>query len=154
MTDGENTNQYDVRQPYKSGFSPIFYHATDDRYSVHVASRDDSEDYWISIGEPNEFNGYWSDEPYSNGGEESVALGWPYLWASYTGRYIADRYLQVPANQSGDWDLYNRIRSNGDELYAGRTQATTTCGPSATPPMHRTSSSSPSASRRPRAARP
>jgi hypothetical protein len=22
----------------------------------------------------------------------------------------------------GDWDLYNRIRSNGDELYAGRTQ--------------------------------
>jgi hypothetical protein len=123
MTDGENTNQYDVRQPYKSGFSPIFYHATDDRYSVHVASRDDSEDYWISIGEPNEFNGYWSDEPYSNGGEESVALSWPYLWASYTGRYIADRYLQVPANQSGDWDLYNRIRSNGDELYAGRTQA-------------------------------
>jgi hypothetical protein len=122
MTDGENTNQYDVRQPYKSGFSPIFYHATDDRYSVHVASRDDSEDYWISIGQPNEFNGYWSDEPYSNGGEESVALGWPYLWASYTGRYIADRYLQVPANQSGDWDLYNRIRSNGDELYAGRTQ--------------------------------
>jgi hypothetical protein len=45
MTDGENTNQYDIRQPYKSGFSPIFYHADDDRYSVHVASRDDDRGF-------------------------------------------------------------------------------------------------------------
>jgi hypothetical protein len=55
--------------------------------------------------------------------------------------------LQVPAAQAGNWDLYNAIRSNGDELYAGRTQATTTCAPSATRPTHRTSSSSPSASK-------
>jgi hypothetical protein len=123
MTDGENTNQYDVRQPYKRGFSSIYYHATDDRYSVHVASRDDSEDFWISNGQPDEFNGYWSDEPYSNGGEESVALSWPYLWANYTGRYIADRYLNVPAYQSGDWGLYNNIRDNGDHQYAGTNAA-------------------------------
>jgi hypothetical protein len=37
MTDGENTNQYDVRQPYKRGFSTIHYHVDDDRYSVYVA---------------------------------------------------------------------------------------------------------------------
>jgi hypothetical protein len=75
MTDGENTNQYDIRQPYKSGFSPIFYHADDDRYSVQVASRDDDEDFWISNGEPDEWSGYWSDEPYK--GDESIALSWP-----------------------------------------------------------------------------
>jgi len=121
MTDGENTNQYDIRQPYKSGFSPVFYHSDDDRYSVHVASRDDHEDYWISNGEPDEWNGYWSDEPYM--GDESLALSWTYLWANYTGRYIAQRYLMVPADQSGDTFLYNRIYNNGDELYAGRTQA-------------------------------
>jgi hypothetical protein len=45
MTDGENTNQYDIRQPYKSGFSPIFYHADDDRYSVHVPSREDDRGF-------------------------------------------------------------------------------------------------------------
>jgi hypothetical protein len=121
MTDGENTNQYDIRQPYKSGFSPIFYHADDDRYSVQVASRDDDEDFWISNGEPDEWSGYWSDEPYK--GDESIALSWPYLWANYTGRYIAERYLTIPAQQSGDWGLRNQIHSNGDELYAGRTQA-------------------------------
>jgi hypothetical protein len=121
MTDGENTNQYDIRQPYKSGFSPIFYHADDDRYSVQVASRDDDEDFWISNGEPDEWSGYWSDEPYM--GDESIALSWPYLWANYTGRYISERYLTIPAQQSGDWGLRNQIHSNGDELYAGRTQA-------------------------------
>jgi hypothetical protein len=121
MTDGENTNQYDIRQPYKSGFSPIFYHADDDRYSVQVASRDDDEDFWISNGEPDEWSGYWSDEPYK--GDESIALSWPYLWANYTGRYISERYLTIPAQQSGDWGLRNQIHSNGDELYAGRTQA-------------------------------
>jgi hypothetical protein len=120
MTDGENTNQYDIRQPYKSGFSPVFYHADDDRYSVHVASREDDEDYWISNGEPDEYNGYWSDEPYM--ADESLALSWTYLWANYTGRYIAERYLEVPAVQSGDTFLFDRINSNGDELYAGRTQ--------------------------------
>ncbi len=117
MTDGSNTNQYDIRQPYKSGFSPIYYHADDDRYSVYVASRDE---FWISNGLPNEVNGYWSTEAY--GGGDSVALSWPYLWATYTGRYIANQYLQVPADQAADYALYNTIANNGDELYAGRTQ--------------------------------
>jgi len=121
MTDGENTNQYDVRQPYKRGFSPVHYHADDDRYSVFVAGRDDDEDYWISNGEPDEWSGYWSDEPYK--GDESLALSWPYLWANYTGRYIANQYLYIPANQAGNWGLHNAIANNGDELYAGRTQA-------------------------------
>jgi hypothetical protein len=123
MTDGENTNQYDVRQPYKRGFSTIYYHADDDRYSVHVPSRPDNQDFWISNGEPDQWSGYWSAEAYSNGGVDSVALSWPYLWANYTGRYIADRYLYIPAQQSGNNSLYNAIRNNGDELYAGRTQA-------------------------------
>lgn len=118
MTDGENTNQYDVRQAYKRGASPIFYHADDNRYSVFVASRNQ---YWISNGAPDQWSGYWSSTPYD--GNDSVALSWPHLWANYTGRYIAQRFLNIPAQQSGDWALYNQIYSNGDQLYAGRTQA-------------------------------
>jgi hypothetical protein len=118
MTDGENTRQYDVLQPFKRGFSPIHYHTDDDRYSVYVASRDE---YWISYGDPDEYSGYFDDEPY--GGDESMALSWPYLWANYTGHYIADRYLAVPAYFSGDDSLFNAIRYNADELYAGRTEA-------------------------------
>jgi hypothetical protein len=123
MTDGENTNQYDVRQPYKSGFSPIFYHATDDRYSVHVASRDDSEDYWISIGEAERIQrllvGRTLQQRRRGVGGAELALSLGLLHRPLHRRPLP----QVPANQSGDWNLYNRIRSNGDELYAGRTQA-------------------------------
>ena len=120
MTDGENTNQYDLRAPYKSGPSVIYYHAEDDRYSIWVASRGE---FWIPADEPDEYGGWWSEEPYE--AEESVALSWPYLWSTYTGRYIAERYLEVPAYHSGDWQLWNRIRYNADYLYAGRTAADT-----------------------------
>lgn len=120
MTDGENTNQYDLRANYKSGPSPVFYHAEDDRYSVYVASRNE---YWISSGEPDEYSGYWADEPWD--GEESTSLSWVYLWANYTGRYIAEEYLRVPAYQSDDWSLFNSIRNNGDYRFAGRSDADT-----------------------------
>ncbi|AHM04164.1 hypothetical protein roselon_01798 [Roseibacterium elongatum DSM 19469] len=118
MTDGENTNQYDLRSPYKSGNSPIFYHADHDRYSVYVASRDQ---YWVSRYDPDDYSGWWSDEPYD--GDESVALSWTYLWANYTARYIADRYLKVPAHYSGNWSVYNGVRYDADYQYAGRSAA-------------------------------
>jgi Flp pilus assembly protein TadG len=118
MTDGENTRQYDVRQPFKRGSSPIYYHQDHDRYSVYVASRGE---YWISYYDPDDYSGYWDDEPYR--GNESSALSWPYLWANYTGHYIADRYLAVPAYFSGDDSLFDAIRYNGQELYAGRSEA-------------------------------
>jgi len=118
MTDGENTNQYDLRDPYKSGSSPIYYHSDHDRYSVYVPSRDQ---FWVSRYDPDDYNGWWSDEPYRNA--ESVALSWTYLWANYTGRYIADRYLRVPAYMSGNWSAYNGVRYDADYMYAGRSAA-------------------------------
>ncbi|MBY6202215.1 hypothetical protein KUV65_12630 [Maritalea mobilis] len=118
MTDGENTNQYDLRDPYKSGGSPIYYHSDHDRYSVYVPSRDQ---FWVSRYDPDDYDGWWSDEPY--GGEDSVALSWTYLWANYTGRYIADRYLRVPAYMSGNWSVYNGVRYDADYMYAGRSAA-------------------------------
>ena len=123
MTDGDNTNQYDIREPYKSGLSPIFYHVDDDRYSTWVASQ---EQFWISSDEPDDYSGWWDDEPWQ--GDESLALSWTYLWANYTARYTAEVYLRVPAWQSGDWTLFNSIRSDGDYMYAGRTQADTNLG--------------------------
>lgn len=118
MTDGENTNQYDIVQAYKSGNSPIYYHAGDNRYSIWWADRGQ---YWIPSGSPTSYSGYWSNSPYRT--TESVALSWPYLWGEYTARYIAETYLRVPANQSGQWNFYNSIRYYSSELYAGESTA-------------------------------
>lgn len=118
MTDGENTRQYDLRAAYKSGPSPIYYHADDGRYSVYVAGRDQ---YWVSTYGPDDYHGWWSPAPYR--GAESQPLSWPYLWGRYTGRYIAERYLRVPAYMSGDWSAYSGVRYHADHQYAGRTEA-------------------------------
>jgi hypothetical protein len=113
MTDGENTQQWDVRQPYKRGPSPIFFNESANRYSIFVPSRNQ---YWIPNSTPNTYSGTWSAEPF--GGTASTALSWPHLWATYTGRYIAEHFLTVPSHFSGDWALYNQIRTNGDQIYA------------------------------------
>lgn len=127
MTDGENTEQWDIRQPFKRGSSPIYYHAEDNRYSVYVESRDQ---YWVWSISPSHYSGTFRDEPY--GGDESEALSWPHLWANYTGNYIAEYFLRHPAYASGDWSLYTAIEQsswnprndyNGQELYAGRSEA-------------------------------
>jgi hypothetical protein len=120
MTDGANTDQYDLRQPYKRGPSPIFYHVDDDQYSVYWADRGQ---YWIHNDDPDEWSGYWSDDPYM--GDESVALSWPYLWSQYTARYIAEYFLRVPADRSDQRGFYNAIRNNSSERYAARSEGDT-----------------------------
>jgi len=123
MTDGENTDQYDVAQAYKRGPSMIHYHADHDRWSVWWADRGESGAYWISYGEPDDWSGYWSSQPYR--GNESEAVAWPWLWANYTGRFIAEEWLRVPAGMSNRWRVYNQIRYSSTELYANGSAADT-----------------------------
>jgi hypothetical protein len=88
-----------------------------------VASRDDSEDFWISIGEPDEWStatGRMSPTATAGGvGRSELALSLGELHRPLHRRPLPPSRPTSP----GDWNLYNRIRSNGDELYAGRTQA-------------------------------
>lgn len=121
MTDGENTDQYDVAQPFKRGDSMIYYNEDADRWSVWWADYGSNGAYWVPRYDPDDWSGYWSSDPY--GGSGSVAVSWPWLWARYTGRFIAEEWLRVPADMSGRWDTWYDIRYSSTELYANGAQA-------------------------------
>ncbi len=118
MTDGENTRQYDVRPQYRSGPSNVYYHAGNDRYSVWYPGVNS----WFVFYQNTWENGYWASGPY--GGNDSVALTWQYLWATYTENSIAERFFDEPSDRSGNSTYYNQIRS-AIEQYGDQNSADT-----------------------------
>jgi len=116
MTDGENTYQYDLLQPYKRGESIIYHHAADDRWSIWWEDRGSAGQFWIPDGAPYHYSGTWSDTPYR--GAESQPLDWTWLWANYTARFISEEWLRVPAYMSGQWNTFNHLRYASTETYA------------------------------------
>ena len=69
MTDGQNTSQYMLNPSLRSGDSPVYYNAEEDKYSVYQASgnghnsNSDESYYW-----PHDDS--WNDHPYGNGSEQ------------------------------------------------------------------------------------
>ncbi len=155
MTDGENTNQYDLRDPYRTGYAPIFRHEgaltadpDDDIYSVWW---EDRGQFWIPTGDPREPNGSWSASPHGGFGDYGLSstdwygagydmydrlaeytfdatntgnlLPWTELWATYTAEYIAEEWLESPAEASGQWDYHNDVATNASYRFAARTEA-------------------------------
>ncbi|RMA43862.1 Tad domain-containing protein [Rhodophyticola porphyridii] len=125
MTDGENTNQYDVVQEFKRGPSTILYHEEDDRWSMYMP---ETGVYWIPDRDYDDDDGRYSLQPYNDGnpsdGHESVALPWPYFWARWSARMMAGEfYWHGSRGYYGDWDYYRDLRYNSIELYAGANQA-------------------------------
>ncbi|QBY00973.1 hypothetical protein E2K80_09730 [Rhodophyticola sp. CCM32] len=118
MTDGENTNQYDVVQQYKRGPSTVYYHEEDERWSMYIP---DEDIFWIPNNNYNDRNGTFSDEPYR--GNESVAIPWPYIWANYSARTFAGHFYYQAARRLGDYDYYYDLRYDSTELYAGANSA-------------------------------
>ncbi|GAB5448194.1 pilus assembly protein TadG-related protein [Gymnodinialimonas sp.] len=91
MTDGDNTEQLDLRdvyddegryRGYRMGYTPVFRHAgsngvlsngyissdrwrfDDDRFSIWWEDRGTNGQFWIPTGDPRSSNGYWSNAPY------------------------------------------------------------------------------------------
>lgn len=66
MTDGQNTSQYLLNPSMRSGDSPVYYNAEEDKYSVYQSSgnannsNSDESYYWPHVDE-------WFDHPYGNG---------------------------------------------------------------------------------------
>lgn len=66
MTDGQNTDQYLLNPSMRSGNSPVYYNAEEDKYSVYQSSgnsntsNSDESFYWPHLNE-------WFDHPYGNG---------------------------------------------------------------------------------------
>ncbi len=120
MTDGENTNQYDVIQTMKSGESPMY---------------EDPDNGDISVWLPSYGLYYWFDDrsyrnvPDGGSNNNAEAIPWVDHWASYSARMIAGEYYG-DYNSSGRWfrlddDYYEEIRYDSIELYAGQNEADT-----------------------------
>ena len=126
MTDGENTEQWDVRDEYRTGGAEIWHHAADDRWSIWYPA---AGQYWIPYPRANDsttFNnpyGYWSSAPYDDGnafdGHESVEMSWPWMWANFTEYAIARAFYYYPAYWTGNYDYYNDVRTEGLVLFSG-----------------------------------
>lgn len=153
MTDGENTNQYDLRDVYDSdgryvgyrvGYAPIFYDIDDDQYSVWWEAQGQ---FWIPTGDPRDANGYWQNTPYggwtqygittaeftadrANAFDPTEAAGgtvllWADLWADYTAEWISEEWFEEPARASGNWTFHDAVASNSSYQFAGTTAADT-----------------------------
>lgn len=153
MTDGDNTNQYDLRDVwddqgryvgYRTGYAPIFYHDDDDQYSVWYEAQGQ---FWRPSGDPRDAGGSWHSSPYggwdiygmtsaeftaerANAYNPALAsdgevLLWADLWATYTAEYIAEEWFEEPARANGDWEFHDDVADDVSYLYAGGTQADT-----------------------------
>ena len=91
MTDGQNTNQYDLKDEFKTGDSNIWWHEDDDRYSVYTPTWND---YWYPHSRS------YHDSPYG-GTSESRRLTHAELFARFSERYIANYFFRTP-------DYYNQ----------------------------------------------
>ncbi len=110
MTDGANTNQYDVVQDRKSGGSGVFEDPDTGRTSAYLPNYDLY--YW-------HHDDSYSNEPY--GGSDAVEFSWPELWGTYSARMLAGEFYYY----AGDWDYYQDVRYDSIELYAGANAADT-----------------------------
>lgn len=153
MTDGDNTNQYDLRDRwddsgryigFREGYAPIFLNSTNNQYSVWW---EDQGQFWIPAGDPRDASGSWQSQPdggwsiygmtsaeftadRANAFDSTAAstgsvLLWADLWATYTAEYIAEEWFEEPARASDDWDFHDDVAGDASYLYAGGTQADT-----------------------------
>ena len=83
MTDGQNTSQYYVKSPHRTGMSDVWYNASNRRYSTINNS---TGNFW--------WDGYsgWGNTP--NGGSDSVQLSNGELWARSTIKYVYYRLFR------------------------------------------------------------
>ena len=87
MTDGDNTNQYDLKPEFKTGMSNVWYHDAHDRYSVYTPSWND---YWY----PHDSRNY-HNSPY-RGSSESRRLSNAELFARFSERHLAEYLFETP----------------------------------------------------------
>ncbi len=119
MTDGENTTQYDIDEPLKSGMSNVWFDLDDPDQAVWDV---DSDEFSIQYrGEHTEFD-YWDDRFYWNRYSSSSR------WRSYPNGY-SSQWEYVQARQAGEEYIFPKgvgptyddivKRATWQELYAG-----------------------------------
>jgi hypothetical protein len=112
MTDGQNTTEYKVNDPYNSGNSNIYQHKTYGRISVYFDRANTTSDWWWP--RTNSWNtardGGGSDSNYDR-------LTWPQVWENYSVTYVAYHFYALALNANyNTWrnTFMSSIYSNKD----------------------------------------
>jgi len=117
MTDGENTTEYAIKSPYRSGVSPIIrgnnstsYTPTNrDQYSVYDSTRPANAD-WYSVK-----TGTWRAEPWGDmAGDtgDSVPLTWQEIYNRGSINWVADNII----GRAWGTTVRNQWRSSGNTV--------------------------------------
>ncbi|WP_068312549.1 Tad domain-containing protein [Aliiruegeria sabulilitoris] len=92
MSDGENTNQYDIKDPYRAGLSPLFLNGTEaslDNLSYYDADRSGDRKYYRFKADA------WRQLP--TGQDSAVQLTWPEVWEMMSVKYYVNEVeAEVP----------------------------------------------------------
>lgn len=102
MTDGDHVAHRRVNDLYKTGRSPIWFNASDSRYSIQHTSRAAPNWYWPH-------NNTWNSGPY--GGASASQQNWQQIWARNRVQYIA-------------WQLYARALGGSNSTARNNTYTT------------------------------
>jgi Flp pilus assembly protein TadG len=93
MTDGENTTEYKIDDPYNTGLSNIYRrNSNGDLTAYHNRSNTSSDYYRLDDRE-------WSSSP-DGGNSGSTQLTWQEVWAAYPVQYVAWNLFARPLNGS------------------------------------------------------
>ena len=115
MTDGANTEQYDLRDRFQ-GNSVLYYYEPDDTYSVYVPQLDE---YYITVGDYGISGGYFQDtvyDPNLTDSTVSAQVPWEELWTSHTARRLASELYYWPYYYRGVTDDYWDVYTDSLEL--------------------------------------
>ncbi len=118
MTDGSNTQQYDLREPYKSGLSYIWFDRNSPTQPLHQVSLSETSVQYRGVETPTDYwddRFYWTNQTYYN------------RWKSYPNgfssqsQYVAQRQAgegAILAPGAGQTYVNDAHRASWQELYA------------------------------------
>lgn len=112
MTDGEHVKTSYVRNPYKTGISPIYRSNVDGNYSIFHNRSGTNLDYWVPhlCTSSNACTSGWRAQPWSNSANSGTfrQLDWSEVWQAVRITWVARQlYARSKYNGSSESTIYN-----------------------------------------------
>ncbi|MEM6890991.1 MAG: TadE/TadG family type IV pilus assembly protein [Pseudomonadota bacterium] len=113
MSDGENTRDWDIREPYRSGLSPVYRLNGNNSYAYYRNRRWTNRDYYrVSIDR-------WRSTP----GSGATRLTWQEVWADMSvQKFIGDILSEADSSQTEDQFFDAFVREAGSTWKNDRTE--------------------------------
>lgn len=106
MSDGENTDEYLLRDAFRNGLSPIYRNSSGALSIFHERSNTTSDYYRLN----SDNSGSWSTSPWSG----SIQLTWPEVWEKHPIRFIVQQLYDDPlgwSNSTRDNFITTQVRT-------------------------------------------